>query len=49
MNPMLSTLLLSLGFLYCVGLLVVAAAALRAPEGFEDKDGFHTGRKSVSD
>jgi hypothetical protein len=38
-----------IGCLYLAGLLAVATAALRAPEGFEDDDGFHTGRKPSSD
>lgn len=44
------TLLFILLFcVYLVGLAAVVGAASRAPEGFEDEDGFHTGRSSVRD
>jgi hypothetical protein len=33
-----------LGLLYTAGLLVLAGALWRAPEGFEDDAGFHRGR-----
>ena len=45
--PML-TVLLVLAAIYLTGLLVLAGAVWRAPEGFEDDKGFHTGRNSVS-
>jgi len=32
-----------LGCVYLAGLLVLAGAVLRAPEGFEDDEGFHEG------
>lgn len=35
--------------LYLTGLLVLVVALLRAPEGFEDDDGFHTGRRPFED
>jgi hypothetical protein len=34
---------------YFTGLLVLAGAVWRAPEGFEDEQGFHTGRGPVGD
>jgi hypothetical protein len=38
-----------LAVIYFSGLLVLAAAVLRAPEGFEDEQGFHEGRHAVDD
>lgn len=35
--------------IYLSGLLVLAGAVWRAPEGFEDEDGFHEGRSAVND
>ncbi len=35
--------------LYLIGLAVLAWALLRAPEGFEDGEGFHSGRRSLTD
>jgi hypothetical protein len=35
--------------IYLSGLLVLAGAVLRAPEGFEDENGFHEGRNAVND
>ncbi|HEY9248064.1 MAG TPA: hypothetical protein VIO38_02985, partial [Rariglobus sp.] len=46
--PMLITLLFIAAF-YFTGLLVLAGAVWRAPEGFEDEQGFHTGRGPVGD
>jgi len=44
------TLLLTiLACVYLIGLLVVAGAVWRAPEGFEDDDGFHEGRHPATD
>jgi len=37
------------GCLYLLGLLVLAVALLRAPEGFEDDEGFHTGERRLPD
>ncbi len=34
---------------YLFGLIVLAAALFRAPEGFEDKEGFHPGRGPLTD
>jgi hypothetical protein len=34
-----------LGLLYTVGLVVLAGALWRAPEGFEDDSGFHRGQE----
>ncbi len=34
-----------LGLLYTVGLIVLAGALWRAPEGFEDDRGFHRGHE----
>ncbi len=34
---------------YLFGLIVLAAALLRAPEGFEDQEGFHAGRGPLTD
>ncbi len=33
------------GLVYAVGLLVLAGALWRAPEGFEDDAGFHRGQE----
>lgn len=41
--------LIAIAAVYVVGLLVLAAACLRAPEGFEDDKGFHKGRVSLTD
>jgi hypothetical protein len=38
--------LLVIAAIYLVGLLALAGAVWRAPEGFEDDQGFHTGRGS---
>jgi len=38
-----------LACVYLAGLLVLAGAVSRAPEGFEDDDGFHEGRHSLTD
>lgn len=38
-----------LACVYLAGLLVLAGAVLRAPEGFEDDDGFHEGRHPLTD
>ncbi len=35
--------------IYLTGLLVLASAVLRAPEGFEDDQGFHEGRIPTED
>ncbi|CAM2775987.1 hypothetical protein [Rariglobus hedericola] len=35
--------------LYLAGLLVLTGAVMRAPEGFEDEDGFHKGRGPLTD
>ena len=35
--------------LYLLGLVVLACAAWRAPEGFEDERGFHASRGSLKD
>ena len=35
--------------IYLTGLLVLAGAVWRAPEGFEDEDGFHEGRNAATD
>ncbi|MET0261298.1 MAG: hypothetical protein ABW223_00255 [Rariglobus sp.] len=34
---------------YVAGLAVLASAVWRAPEGFEDAEGFHAGRDSLTD
>ena len=39
------TTLTILGLLYAVGLVVLAGALWRAPEGFEDDRGFHRGHE----
>lgn len=41
--------LLVIACIYLAGLLVLAGAVWRAPEGFEDDNGFHTGRDSLTD
>lgn len=41
--------LLLLGLLYTAGLVVLAGALWRAPEGFEDEVGFHRGRDPEDD
>lgn len=38
-----------LGLLYTAGLVVLAGALWRAPEGFEDEAGFHRGRETKDD
>ena len=38
-----------LGCFYLLGLIVLIAALLRAPEGFEDQEGFHAGRGPLAD
>ena len=38
-----------LGILYTVGLVVLAGALWRAPEGFEDDAGFHRGHEPKGD
>ncbi len=43
------TLLLVIAAVYFVGLLALAGAVFRAPEGFEDDNGFHTGRGPLRD
>ena len=35
--------------LYLLGLAVLACAAWRAPEGFEDERGFHAGSRAVKE
>jgi len=35
--------------IHLVGLLVLVRAVWRAPEGFEDADGFHEGRAATTD
>jgi hypothetical protein len=35
--------------IYLTGMLVLAGAVWRAPEGFEDEQGFHKGRGSAED
>ena len=42
-NPMVIVLSL-FAFVYLVGLLTLAGALWRAPEGFEDDEGFHAGQ-----
>ncbi|MBW8782786.1 MAG: hypothetical protein JF599_12995 [Verrucomicrobia bacterium] len=37
-----------LGFFYVVGLLALAGALWRVPEGFEDEKGFHVGPRPGS-
>jgi hypothetical protein len=51
LNPSLNmiTLLLVIAAVYFVGLLALAGAVFRAPEGFEDDNGFHTGRGPLRD
>jgi len=38
-----------LAVIYLSGLLVLAGAVWRAPEGFEDEQGFHEGRHVADD
>jgi hypothetical protein len=38
-----------LGLLYTVGLVVLAGALFRVPDGFENESGFHGGRGSRRD
>ena len=48
----LSIMLIALSILaviYLSGLLVLAGAVWRAPEGFEDEQGFHEGRHVADD
>ena len=47
--PPMTLLLTILACVYLIGLLVVAGAVWRAPEGFEDDDGFHEGRHPATD
>jgi hypothetical protein len=42
-------LLLIIASIYFGGLLVLAGAVWRAPEGFEDDQGFHEGRAAITD
>jgi hypothetical protein len=35
--------------IYLVGLLILACGVSRAPEGFEDENGFHAGHRSDTD
>ena len=48
LRPMFIALMIIAG-IYLTGLLVLAGAVKRAPEGFEDDDGFHKGRSLVDD
>ncbi len=41
--------LLIVAAVYLLGLLVLAGAVWRAPEGFEDERGFHEGRCTAMD
>ena len=47
-TPMLTALMI-LAAIYLTGLLVLAGAVWRAPEGFEDDKGFHKGRTTLPD
>lgn len=38
-----------IAIVYLTGLLVLAGAVWRAPEGFEDEQGFHEGRGSTDE
>lgn len=42
------TVILIFAAIYLAGLCVLAGAAWRAPEGFEDEQGFHKGRNAGS-
>ena len=41
----MSLTLVVIGLVYTVGLVVLAGALWRAPEGFEDEHGFHRGHE----
>ena len=43
------TIILIIVCLYLVGLPIGAGAVSRAPEGFEDDEGFHAGRQPMTD
>ena len=45
----MSIAVMFLACVYLTGLLVLAGAVSRAPEGFEDDDGFHEGRYPATD
>lgn len=44
-----SMLALVIGLIHLAAFLVLAGCALRAPAGYEDSEGFHTGTVSLPD
>jgi hypothetical protein len=40
-------LLIAVGLVQLIGLALFLASARQAPEGFQDSDGFHTGRETL--
>ncbi len=48
-TPFMMIVAFIISCVYLFGLIVLAAALLRAPEGFEDQEGFHAGRGPLTD